>query len=219
MNVSKDEMERLVKKHYGCIWYVLNKWGLPESEFLDVAILGLYKGIKKFDPKRSKMKLNTYLIFSVEWEIGKEIESYSEFTGYTDKKDNRHYKFFINSYFAIKNCEFHIMENPNENEKEDGDYLLFAQRNRIVEERVFDNISDIETQYFYDNICTEKEAKVCKMRVMGYNFQEIGDELGCSRNNVSLIINKIKKKMIDYFGENNCSNRIPIKIYSKGYGQ
>lgn len=46
MNVSKDEMERLVKKHYGCIWYVFKKWGLPESEFLDVALIGLYKGIK-----------------------------------------------------------------------------------------------------------------------------------------------------------------------------
>lgn len=189
-----------IEDYLGCIIKVLNKYSLPSDEFWDVGLIGLEKAIQKFDKSRTTMKPQTYFIYQIEWHIAREIESKAVWCGFVKKHSGRHYIWFLLNYKLIKNC-------CNATSIDDI-YLRDGYHNFEYKDEYHKELTKISVKDFYKNYLNERETTICKMRVEGYTLDEIGKVIGCSRQNVSLTISKIKKKMIEYFGEEKCGGRI-----------
>lgn len=194
-----------INDYIGVVYFVLGKFSLPQDEFLDVALIALDKACRRFDPTKTKCKPQTFLIYQVEMYIADEIERKAVKDGVISKRRSRHFLWYLNNYQTLKNITPDFEAYTNEEY-----YRTSPKKPPYYTDDLY---SEIEIDTFYQKCLTPKEIEICKLRIEGYTCEEIGKIIGCKKQNVSRYIGKIRKKMIEYFGEEMCSSR-DIKRYN-----
>lgn len=179
----------------GVVKFVLRKWALPGNRFYDMAMEALIIACNNFDENKvNNMKPQTFLIYTVQRYLGGMIGREFVWRGIISEASYRKhsYFYFLGNYHGMiggANCIEELVELGKE-------------------PKLNDDYSEIEVSIFMENFLSPRERKIVNLRVQGFSMEEIGEATGCSRQNISLIIMKIKKKMIDYFGEEKCRDRI-----------
>lgn len=196
-----------IEEYVGTIYEVLAKYGIPKEEFFDIALEALHKAILKFDPDKTSCKPQTFFIYYVEYGIAAEIKKQAIWNGLVNTNDRRHPTWYLTHYRDVKNCTARYQSSDD-----------FIEVNEIhYSEPLFrDAVKEIEVRDFYNSCLKENDIKICKLRIEGYTMDEIGKILGCSKQNVARVIERVKKKAIEYFGEYACSNRKMKRIKSVG---
>lgn len=181
-----------IREYEGVIKYVLRKWNLPWDRFYDMAYEALEHSIQRYDAsKLGNMKPQTFLIYGVEIYLGNMIGKDFQDRGIVEHHKLRHYKWYLGNYHGLIG----------------GASSLEELADRQMEPKLYDDYSEISVSIFYEEYLTPREKEIVRYRVSGYTFQEIGDTVGYTKETIRIILNKVKKKMIKFFGEERCSGR------------
>lgn len=88
-NITDEQLASLIEENMGLVVLAVNSFGpkdsLEKDELMQLGRIGLWKAIKKHNPKRSK--LSTCMYNYVRWEIGRYLYKKSK-TKYADLHEN-----------------------------------------------------------------------------------------------------------------------------------
>lgn len=89
---DKNALNKLIENNMGIIYKIVNKYklqGTEEEDLIQCGIVGMIKGIKKYDIDRlNSVKVITYVIY---W-VNREINNFVNGKGEKEKKNNKLYK-------------------------------------------------------------------------------------------------------------------------------
>ena len=179
-------IEEQMKKHEKLVYFMVNEM-FKGTEYLDYSVqtrgferedvyhvgkIGLWKALKSFDELKG-IKFSSYATRCIRNEILNEIVNRIPIKG-----TPRHLDMGTRMRMAITK------------DIDDVKMQKYERSNSFEDDT-------IHNMLFRDNSegLTERELKVIKMRMDLYSFTDIGKELGCSRQNVNVILARVQRKL------------------------
>ena len=165
-----ETQKQLVTQNHNLIFSFLQKYHLEFDDYYDLAAIGLCQAATTFDSNKSQFSTFAYrcMYGSVFTEIRK-----------------------CSSINRIPSDQILYYETETQNEEGDCCSIInFIPSKENLEENVLSEIIFNE----YTNKLKERDKLVFILFKQGYKQQEIGDIVGCSQKNISLI----KHKLIQY---------------------
>lgn len=179
-----DEQRKLVEQNHNLIYSAMRDFGIKKNEFDDyygIAAIGLCKAVIYFNA--DKGSISTIAYSCITNELKKEL-----------KKENRLMR-KINKETISYNVSF--TENHND----------FANNCLLVDENFEKNF--ILLFHIRDawNTIKKRHKDIFKLYLQGYQYLEIGNMYGISRQRVSTIIVGVKKKLENSIKDNYILNK------------
>ena len=180
-----------IEQYVGCIPYILNKYHLPDEEFYDIAMYGLYKACISYDrEKAGDMKPQTYVIYGIKRYLDTEIRREARFHRRVYDAEHRHS--WLLRFNEVKNDRVFIegIKNPEN---------TFANRNNEIND-IF--IEDSVSRF--KSVLSEKERDILEARIIGMTLDEISQKYDVTRQRIGQIVQSIKRKAIIFYGPKKC---------------
>lgn len=182
---SEEEAMKLYNKHEKLIYATIHRrfnnphflelHGLTFDDLKQYGRLGLYRACQEYDSTKGT-KFSSFAISNIVWSINVEA-----------KRD---------SLGSVRRSTFDLSGNTSlDEELSDGEENLYDFIG--VEESEYERVMiDSLLKSIGQNI-SKKLAEMISMRMDGYTFQEIGDHMGCSQQNVRGTILRNRDKVED----------------------
>lgn len=166
-----ERQKRLVEENHNLIYFCLKKYDLSESEFYDIAAIGLIKAAKAYNEQ--EIKFSTFAVNCIGNEIKKEY-----------KKRTLKRKI---PYDKV------VSANKNMGQSLNDYYTIIQNGNENLEEKVCteDLIKKITRKL------DDRKKKIMIMLIDGYKMSDIAKELNVSHQRVQQIRKDIKKVMLE----------------------
>lgn len=174
MKALTKEQQNLVESNHNLIYGYLHKNNLNFDDYYDIAAIGLCKASMSY--KISKGKFSTYAYKCMNNEV------------------NNYLKFDINGKTKIPEKELMSYDTSLEDGSEaivDG----MENGNSNIEEDIIVGIDYLS----FINLLNEKEQLVIEHLQDGLKQCQIAKEIGCTQQNISLTVKKIKEKWLKYY--------------------
>jgi len=170
-----DEQRRFVEENHGMIYKVINVLKVCVDEYYDAGAIGLCKGAEKYDPEMSKPA--TFLYYCIKNEILSAMRD----------------TLFSNSTSKYQVFSYNEKSSTMKDECEFAD--LFTDGTRFEGlSHVIVNISDL------CNDLTEREKEIVILLGREFTLEEVGKEIGCTRERIRQIRNRIRDKYQKRYG-------------------
>ena len=188
-----------IEQYIGCIPYILNKYHLPDEEFYDIAMYGLYKDCTSYDQEKAgDMKPQTYIIYGIKRYLDVEIRREARFHRRVyDSEQRGSWLFRFNEVKSDRTFLEGIKNSEN----------TFVNRNNEI-----DDIFIEDSVNRFKSVLSEKERDILESRIIGMTLDEISQKYGVTKQRIGQIIQNIKRKAIIFYGPKKCDieNRKPI---------
>ena len=162
------EQENLVIENHNLIYYFIHKYNLSIEDYYDICAIGLCKAALNYNTSRN-INFDTYAGVVIQNEIKQEFRRITK----NDK--------YVNGIYSL----YSIYKNDS------GEEFVPLINNITTGLSVYDEI----LPYKLDNILTEKEYKIVKLCMQGYNQVEISNIMGYSQPQISRLLKSIKIKL------------------------
>lgn len=184
-----------IEKYKPCIWTVLNRYGLKDQDFYDIALIGLWRACKDWDEEKAKHKKpQTWCMNYIAWQISREITKHNrEMDSIVPISSETRTN--IGRYWDIKNYILSF-DNPKD---------IYKKINKYDSSEDF--LSNINVESFLQKL-TQDEQRILKLRMNGYTLKEISSEFGISKQAIEQRIKKIRERAIRHFGKDVCKEYI-----------
>ena len=172
------QQQNLVEMNHNLIYGFANRNNLNIDEYYDLLAIGLCKAAKIFDNNKSEFSTLAYYCMRNEvYQHWKHIKTKS----YIPNE-------IVLSYDALNNTD--NIENKNS-------FLEILTDKKLTEDIVINDL--MENAIF--NILSKKERIIVEFLVSGLNQIEISEKLGCTKQCISAIVCKIRKKCARYLNK------------------
>lgn len=166
MRILSEEQKNLVEKNHGLIFGFAIKNNLLIDDYYDILAIGLCMAALSYNPSKGEFSTLAYTC------MGNEVKK----------------------YWKNITCS----KNSPEESVISYDSSIDAEHTLTDSSSVYDNFDDILNRIFYSSFydtLNKKEQIIFDDIVNGMTRKEIGNKLGCTHQNVSLIVKNIRKKL------------------------
>jgi len=193
--IMTEEQKALAMANYNLIHHVLKKFNFPRDKYEDyeqVGALALCKAAMLYDPSK-RYKFSTFAVSYIKYSLLTYFRTYEmsiiklPLKVYQDTIKGEKANIRYDSYEGILESTTSNWEPNNEENKKE----------QAFEDQVID---DVYIQSVLDTL-TEEESKMFDYLLEGYSQSDIAKIYGCSRANINIKIQAIRKKLKDILKE------------------
>lgn len=174
--LTKHQQE-LIETNHDLIYWFANKFNLEINDYYDILAIGLCYAAKAYD--ENKCEFSTFAFYCMRNEVYQYWRS-------------RKLKCVIPEEMILS-CDFTY---NTDSEGCENNLLNMIADNHQTEDLVMSRIMPME---FIDSL-KNKEKIIAELLINGSTQAEVAKKLCCSRQNVSIIVQRIQKKCIKYMG-------------------
>lgn len=153
--------------------YTMSARGIEYDDVFQIGLIGLWQALKTFDESKG-IKFGTYASKCIRNKLFRDVIHSLPFKGFPPKID---LKDKVKMSFQLDIDERKVKKKCQKISKFEND---------LIHNMIFDNNR---------TGLTEREEKVLSMRLDGYTYEQIGEQFGCSKQNINNIGNRMRKKL------------------------